>query len=90
MVGCWVTGSNQQLLKWPRFIAEIPRTSRQVVFLAIKPVCSFPSGFILGSLQHLCSRPFLFDIYRFFFPLFPGRQLGNDAGFFLLLFVKKI
>lgn len=88
MLGDWKQPTAAEMAQ---IYCEVPRTFRQVVFLAIKAVCSFHSGFILGSLQHLCSRPFLFDLYRFFFPLFPGRQLGNDAGgFFFCCLLKKI
>lgn len=90
MVGCWVTVSNQHLLKWPEFVAAVPKTFRQGFFwqpdlfaVLIMVLSSAPCNTFALALFHLT--------YIDFFPLFPRQQLGNDAAVVVVVvfFFKK-
>ena len=79
MVGCWVTVSNQHLLKWPEFVTTVPKTFRQGFFW--QPT---PSAVLIMVLSSASCNTFALTLFHLtyidFFPLFPGLQLGNDTA----------
>lgn len=89
VVGCWVTGINQQLLKWPKFIAEIPRTFRQVVFLASKPVAVFTRVLFLAPCNTFVLALFHLAYIDFSFLCFPGCSLEMMRVFCCCFFFRK-